>query len=496
MKKRASFIVLVMLLLAALSMNAAAAAKKKAGWYKTKKGEYYYVLSSGKIAKGWLKYRGEYYYCDPANKGIRKTGWVKYKNNYYFCDPQKNGARKTGWLRRGRNYYYLIPEKSGRMCVGWRKINGKFYRFASNGRRVTGWMKLNNRYYYLDPKKSGAMAQGWYRIGRRNYYFTSMGIRCSGWLKYRGGWYYLRPNANGALIGGWYSVDGVRYYFDPYTGKRAQGTVMIGGVKHIFDENGILTQVGDTIVGSFTDYSGKVARRSSIRQMLRTALLPVGSTMYVWGGGWSASQSGANEYARTIGAAARWREYFSRQSSSYDYTKTRFQIYDGLDCSGYIGWLMYNTFNTQSGRSGFVMPAENMATTFASYGWGSYSSPGSFSDFRAGDIMSSGGHVYIVVGQCSDSSVVLIHSSPKGVMINGTYTRSGGKISEAITLATKYMRTYFPSWYAKYPDCSRGTFYLTGFGRMRWYLTSNSVMTDSEGLRNMNAAQVLKSIFA
>ena len=102
----------------------------------------------------------------------------------------------------------------------------------------------------------------------------------------------------------------------------------------------------------------------------------------------------------------------------------------------------------------------------------------------------------MVVGQCSDSSVVLLHSSPKGVMISGTYTRSGSKISEAITLATQYMRNYYPSWYAKYPECSRDTYYLTSFGRMRWYLTGNSVMTDNEGLRNMNASQVLRTIFS
>ena len=501
MKKRVCFGFLILMLTAFLASAAMAgttseAASKKNGWHKTKSGKYYYILKDGTRAKGWLKYKGDYYYCDPANHGYKATGWVIYNTCHYYFNPKKGGVLKTGWFTWKGNHYYLIPELHGRMCVGWRLINGKFYRFNAKGARVSGWMKLNNKYYYLDPKKKDAMAQGWYKVGKGLYYFTDMGVRCSGWLKYKGGWYYLRPNCNGAAIGGWYTVNGTRYYFDPYTGRRADGTVKINGVTHVFDKNGILIQVGDTIQGSFVDYSGKVARRSSIRQMLKTALLPVGSTMYVWGGGWNLAQSGGNEYARTIGVPARWREYFNQQTSAYDYTKTRYQIYDGLDCSGYIGWLMYNTFNTVSGRAGFVMPAENMARTFSnSYGWGSYSGAGSFSDFRAGDIMSSGGHVYIVVGQCSDSSVVLLHSSPKGVMISGTYTRSGSKVSEAVTLANKYMKTYYPSWYAKYPNCSRDTSYLTSFGRMRWYLTSNSVMTDNDGLRNMNASQVLASIF-
>lgn len=479
------------------SVYAGAAQKKPAGWYQNKNGDYYFLKKDGKIATGWVKSKGKYYYCDPKKKGIRVTGWVKYNKYYYYCDPKDNGARQTGWLTKKGKTYYLLPEHHGRRCTGWQKIGSKYYHFSSKGVRDSGWLKVNKKTYYLDPKKNDAMARGLRKISKRLYYFNSKGVRKTGWLKYRGGWYYLRPNKNGAAATGWYSVDGTRYYFDPSTGIRATGVLTIKGVKYEFDENGYLIKVGDTIQGSFTEYSGQVVRRSSLRQMLKTALLPVGSTMYVWGGGWNGGANGGNSYARTIGVPSRWREYFNMQTSAYDYTKTRYQSYDGLDCSGYIGWVMYNTFKTQSGQFGFVMPAENMASKFSSYGWGSYSAAGTYTDFRAGDIMSwAGGHVYMVVGQCSDSSVVLLHSSPKGVMLSGTYTRSGSKISEAITLATKYMKKYYPAWYSKYPDCSRGTTYLTSYGRMRWYLTGSSVMTDSEGLRHMNASQVLKSIFS
>ena len=106
------------------------------------------------------------------------------------------------------------------------------------------------------------------------------------------------------------------------------------------------------------------------------------------------------------------------------------------------------------------------------------------------------GHVYIVIGKCADGSVVLVHSSPKGVMINGTVSRSGKVKSKAWKLARKYMMKYFPAWYAKYPDVSRGSSYLNSYGRMRWYLgRKKSVMSDPDGLRRKNAAQVLKVIF-
>ena len=139
-----------------------------------------------------------------------------------------------------------------------------------------------------------------------------------------------------------------------------------------------------------------------------------------------------------------------------------------------------------------------MARTYSSWGWGSYKSARAFKDWRAGDVMSlAAGHVYIVIGGCSDGSVVLVHSSPKGVMINGTVSSAGKVKSKAWKLARKYMKKYYPEWYKKFPDVSRGRQSLTGYSRMRWHLgTKNSVMSDPDGLRKMNASQVLKVIFS
>ena len=199
----------------------------------------------------------------------------------------------------------------------------------------------------------------------------------------------------------------------------------------------------------------------------------------------------------TIGVSPYWKTYFNSQDKSYDYTKTRYEAEKGLDCSGYVAWVIYNTFNTASGHQSFVMLAQEMAGKFASYGWGSYRSPSEVIDFKAGDIMSlSEGHVYIVVGQCSDGSVVLLHSSPPGVMLTGTTTRSGSTNSEAIKLATSYMKRFYPAYYARYPDTSRGTSYLTQYAQMRWYAGgSKSLMADPENYRNKDAAAVLKDLF-
>jgi hypothetical protein len=137
-----------------------------------------------------------------------------------------------------------------------------------------------------------------------------------------------------------------------------------------------------------------------------------------------------------------------------------------------------------------------MAKEFASRGWGTYTSRSGVKNYRAGDIMSSSGHVWMVVGQCSDGSVVLLHSSPPGVQLAGTPSTSGKTNSKAVRLATSYMKKYFPAWYKKYPNCAKNGQYLTNYGRMRWDLTGNAIMTDPDGYSNMSAEEILADLFA
>ncbi|MCD7735517.1 MAG: Ig-like domain-containing protein [Lachnospiraceae bacterium] len=240
----------------------------------------------------------------------------------------------------------------------------------------------------------------------------------------------------------------------------------------------------------------KTAGTSTLKNLLLTGLEPVGSTMYVWGGGWNEADTGAGTEAVSIGVSPQWKKFFQKQTASYDYRTTRYQISNGLDCSGYIGWCIYNILNTTSGNPGYVMSASKMASDFSSRGWGAYRAKSAVSNYRAGDIMSSSGHVWMVVGQCSDGSVVLLHSSPPGVRLCGTSSASGNTSSEAVKLATHYMKTYFPAWYRKYPSCSKGSSYLTDYAQMRWDLSGNSIMTDPDGYRNMSADEILADLFA
>ncbi len=351
---------------------------------------------------------------------------------------------------------------------------------------VTGKWKKKKGKYYFKFKKPVDSARGWLKLPAGTYFLKSSGKRVTGEYKINGKYYYF--GKNGKQKTGSISVDGFVYYYDPAKGG-ARAEVQVKRNKNLRNAFG-----SD---GTYYDPKGYPIHKATLKRLLQTALKPVGQTMYVWGGGWNLNDTGSGLESTTIGVSPRWKQFYKKQNSGYDYRTTRYQVHDGLDCSGFVAWVIYNTFNTESGHGSYVMLAQRMARTFADWGWGKYKSARAFTDWRAGDIMSlAEGHVYIVIGKCSDGSVVLVHSSPKGVMINGTATPQGKVKSRAWKLARKYMKKYYPEWYKRYPDVSRGTSYLTSYSRMRWNLgTQNSVMSDPEGLRNMDASHVLKVIF-
>ncbi len=257
---------------------------------------------------------------------------------------------------------------------------------------------------------------------------------------------------------------------------------------------------------TFSKASKKVSVRipqegvSTVKNFLQIAIAPVGSTMYVWGGGWNKEDTAAGLDAKRIGLSKSWRTFSKKKDSGYDYKQYRYQIHDGLDCSGYVGWCIYNVLNLKNNQQGYVLSASKQAKKFAKDGLGRYRNAYKVKNYKAGDIMSSTcsccGHVWIVIGACEDGSVVLVHASPPGVQINGTTTPNGKKDSEAIRLAKKYMEKYYPSWYGRFSDVSRGPAYLSHYGQMRWKTSGkNVVLSDPEHFHKKSADEILKVLF-
>ena len=245
----------------------------------------------------------------------------------------------------------------------------------------------------------------------------------------------------------------------------------------------------------------------TLRNFLLTALEPVGTTLYVYGGGWNWQDNAADAAAASIGVSESWVQFFQSQDGAYDYKNSdpaqsyypfgEWNQYHhlGLDCSGYVGWAVYNTLETESGKTGCVTFASRQAALLSERGLGRHSD--SVGTLLPGDVFSMQGHVWISLGTCADGSIVILHSTPSesrsgqkggGVQISaiGTSTEC-----EAYHLAEKYMSACWPEWYSRYSIrlCEPSS-YLNGVDHFTW---SDSL--DPDGCKNMTPQELLQSLF-
>ena len=236
-----------------------------------------------------------------------------------------------------------------------------------------------------------------------------------------------------------------------------------------------------------------------IANVIKNAGKPVGKTLYVWGGGWNAADNGSGETAVNIGLWPEWESYFNRNRQGYSYRpgqsawrrgERQWRFY-GLDCSGYLGWLLYNSVHKGRNAAGYVVDAAQIAASLTSYGYGTVTACSPNSTFKPGDIISMSGHCYLVLGQCSDRSVLLVHSTPNGgVQVSGTV--NGGSSSQASRLAQSFMQQNYPEWWASFGGEGRqsvsASSYLNG-QKFSW--TVNSQVGDSAGIQAKSPEQVL-----
>ena len=269
----------------------------------------------------------------------------------------------------------------------------------------------------------------------------------------------------------------------------------------------------------------------TLANFLKTALEPVGTTLYIYGGGWDWQDVGSAVQAKTMGVSSDWVRFFNSQDANFTYKQKNGDealtdpknsyypyggynqyYYAGLDCSGFAGWALYNTLETENGKEGYVIGANRIAKRLGGKGWGIWTQDVKIPDgqngyeMKPGDIMSTNGHVWISLGTCADGSVVIVHSSPSksrtgqpgaGVQISAVGTSES---CQAYVLADRYMSKYYPAWYERYPIylCNPdGYFGFTGenAGRFRWDTSGAGVLTDPDGLQNRKPDEVLAFLF-
>ena len=292
---------------------------------------------------------------------------------------------------------------------------------------------------------------------------------------------------------------------------------------------------GDTAFLTFVaeDYTAPVSGtpgERTLKNYLQTAMNPVGTALYVYGGSWDWQDVNSSNQALTIGLPQSWIDFFQQQDANYTYKNSadpahsyyphnswNQYYYAGVDCSAYIGWTVYNVMHTESTTNdlsdGYVMSAVKMAKTFADKGWGTWTRD--IKSFKPGDIFSMSGHVWTVLGVCDDGSIVFLHSTPSdskagqgggGVQLSALNPNSDDdKNCEAYKLVTKYMTKYYPEWstrydavlrsYISYATPATGTEYKeTWSGNFSWNLDGTG-LTDPDGYADMSAAEILADLF-
>ena len=229
---------------------------------------------------------------------------------------------------------------------------------------------------------------------------------------------------------------------------------------------------------------------ATMEELFQIALAPMGSTMYIWGGGWNAENEAAGGGTTQLGVSPKWAEFASLQDENYDYKEHRFESENGLDCSGYVGWVMYNLFEDEEGKEGYVTFSTEMAADFAARGWGKLiRNP---HKLLPGDVVSMEGHVWISLGTCADGSVLLMHSSPPGVSVCGTPAPKSVRDEEcesiAIQLAKKYMTERYPDWQEKYPNRAVSDAYLEDITALRW---NEETLRDAKKYQSLSGEEIM-----
>ena len=275
---------------------------------------------------------------------------------------------------------------------------------------------------------------------------------------------------------------------------------------------------------SYTPPISGIPGTLTLKNFLQTGLGPVGTTLYIYGGGWDWQDEGSSIQTRTLGVSPDWVKFFNENDVDYTYKEkdndpakadplTSYYpyggyneyYYAGLDCSGFVGWTVYNTFETKDGEPGYVGGSTGFAKRLAAKGWGEWAQDNT--GLKPGDVISIKGHVWISLGTCSDGSIVLLHCTPARSRTNqpggGVELSAIGtdKDCEAYKLADQYMSKYYPTWYERYPIylCDPKV-YLTfegeNAGRFRWNPDAEAGLKDPEGIQTMTPAEALKELFS
>ena len=307
------------------------------------------------------------------------------------------------------------------------------------------------------------------------------------------------------------------------------------------NDNDLIIEVNQTteVENKYTSPINYTPGLRTLKNFIAAAFQPVGTTLYVFGGGWDFQDVGTSNEGRTNEISVNWVKFFDDQNINYTYRdddnkdKTYYPFgsfneyyYAGLDCSGFVGWTIYNNlYNESLKNDGFVMSAKKIAKYLADNNYGkwmhtvegsSFSNPNYkllAEELKVGDILSTSGHVMIVLAKCKDDSFIIIHSTPSksktnypggGVQLSAVNPKkSEDKDCEAYKLCEKYMKK-FKKWSERYEAVVIPTETVFNFddkynetGIFHWEINeaNGGIISDPDKYLNKKANEILEDLF-
>lgn len=234
-------------------------------------------------------------------------------------------------------------------------------------------------------------------------------------------------------------------------------------------------------------------KTSTVKEILQKAIEPLGSTLYVYGGCWNKEDTGTGPDALKLGLSPEWKEFYDANDGTYDFDKHRYEIHNGIDCTGLIGYACFQVFEDEYSDKGYVIQSGKMGDKYVEIFGGENVLNTEIKNYRPGDVMNKAGHVYFSIGKCEDGSLLLLHASPPALSFCGTVTPDGNEDSDAVRLAKKYMTKYYPETMERYPNmCMRKVEYLNEYNQYRW---DRKIMQDPDGLDSKTPEEILQILF-
>ncbi|MGI6117342.1 MAG: hypothetical protein ACOYBC_03030 [Bilifractor sp.] len=481
------------------------------GWYSPAKSSIpvYRLYNPNAGDHHYTRFTSEVNYLKKQGWRYEGIGWYSASSKSIPVYREYNPNAKTGT----HNYTTELSEHNNLVSLGWRAEGIGWY--AQKKGDKTGELTVKSVYKMVN-KSTGQCAYTEDANMRTTFLYS--GWKCTGvaWYApsvsnvpvyalcnaYTGEYYYTTSASEKTTLTGkgWWIDKGIGWYSDEtkstpiYSGLKSSVSVNAHQYTASATEKKQLASKGWSFSTMCYAFSGPNSSKGvsdsltrpylaanpvgkkTLTAFLQNALIPCGRTLYVYGGGW------ASPDLAVIGYQSRWRKFFDSYKVNYQYTKHRYEYGNGLDCSGYVGWVIYNTKNTTNGKENLVVKSTYFATWLGTKGWTNTEKVTSSTKYYPGDVVSMDGHVWISLGQYSDGSVLLIHSSPNGVQISGTP-------GTAYTKAKYYMQYCFPDW----PYTARRTGYLDDAVKIaHWKVNGSGLLTDPDGLKNKSPDEVMK----